>query len=127
MYYLDFKDYVRIVLKSLLASLIIVPIFLEICFLIKTNIDFSYFVCDSCDIPRDLAISVMSMGFANNMIFLLSVFEFGVIYYLFNKIKNSKLYTIVWEFMTNLWNSVILWQIYEIGYKYHIYVVQLFT
>ena len=102
MYYLDFKDYVRIVLKSLLASLIIVPIFLEICFLIKTNIDFSYFVCDSCDIQRDLAISVMSMGFANNMIFLLSVFEFGVIYYLFNKIKNSKLYTIVWEFMTNL-------------------------
>lgn len=102
MYYLDFKDYVRIVLKSLLATLIIVPLFFGICFLIKTNIDFSYFVCDSCDIPRDLAISVMSMGFANNMIFLLSVFEFGVIYYLFNKIKNSKFYTIVWEFMTNL-------------------------
>lgn len=102
MYYLDFKDYVRIVLKSLLVSLIIVPLFLGICFLVKTNIDFSYFVCDLCDIPRDLAISVMSIGFANNMIFLLSVFEFGVIYYLFNKIKNSKFYTIVWEFMTNL-------------------------
>ena len=102
MYYLDFKDYIHIVLKSLLATLIIVPLFIGICFLVKTNIVFSYFGCDLCDIPRDLAISVMSMGFANNMIFLLSVFEFGVIYYLFTKIKMTKIYTIVWEFMTNL-------------------------
>ena len=116
MYYLDFKDYVRIVLKSLLASLIIVPIFLGICFLIKTNIDFSYFVCDSCDIPRDLAISVMSMGFANNMIFLLSVFEFGVIYYLFNKIK--RLQTLYYclgiydKFMKWVINIIFMWYNY---------------
>ena len=91
MYYLDFKDYVRIVLKSLLASLIIVPIFLEICFLIKTNIDFSYFVCDSCDIPRDLAISVMSMGFANNMIFLFMKWVINIIFMWYNYLHKSKL------------------------------------
>lgn len=39
MMYLDFKDYVFVALKSLLATMIVVPFLLGIGFLIKTNID----------------------------------------------------------------------------------------
>lgn len=92
--YLDFKDYIRITLKSLLATIIVVPFLLGICFLIKTNIDFAYYISDTNGIPRDLALIAMSLGFANNIIVLMSVFEFGVIYYLFGKLKKQKSITI---------------------------------
>lgn len=112
MMYLDFKDYVFVALKSLLATMIVVPFLLGIGFLIKTNIDFAYYISDVNGILRDLTLTVMSLGFANNIIVLMSVFEFGVIYYLFNKLK--KVYINLWKFIINLWNRLI-------------YVIKLFT
>lgn len=100
--YLNFKDYIGLTLKTLLVTILVVPFFFGIYFLIKTNIDLAYFISDTNGIPRDLVLTVMSLGFANNIILLMSIFEFGVIYYLFDKLKRSKIYNNICDFMMNL-------------------------
>lgn len=100
--YLNFKDYSCIILKSLLATIIVFPFLLGICFLIKTNMDFAYYISDTNGIPCDLTLTVISLGFANNIVVLMSVFEFGFIYYLFSKLKKSKIYNNVHDFIINL-------------------------
>ena len=101
MYYLDTKDLIVIALKSLILSIIIVSLIVGSAFLIKSNFDFANYVCDITKIPRDLSLTVMSLGFRNNMVVLLSVFEFGIVFYLYGKLKNTKIYKRVYEIFVN--------------------------
>lgn len=101
MFYLSAKDYIIIALKSFALSVLFVSLFLGFIFLIKMNFDFANYVCDITEIPRDLALTVMSLGFRNNMVVVLSVFELGIVYFLFGKLKKTKLYNKVYEILAN--------------------------
>lgn len=97
MLFLDAKDYIIITLKTLVFTILLV-LFLSISIF---NVDFANYVCDITEIPRDLALTMTSLGFRNNMIVVLSVFEFGIFYFLYGKIKKTKLYNKFFEFLIN--------------------------
>lgn len=85
MYELTVEDFIRIVVKSILLTMIIAPLFIGLFYLIHINIEFAYYISDITNIPRDLTLSVASAGFANNIIILSTVFEVRLIIWLFNK------------------------------------------
>lgn len=99
MYKLDFEDYITIIFKSLLITLILTPLIIGSVYLIDMNINFSNIICSISGIPKDLALTVMSPGFGNEIIFLTTVFEFGIIFYVINKFTKTKLFNTVYEFI----------------------------
>lgn len=102
MYDLTIGDFIRIVVKSLLLTMIIAPLFIGLFYLIHINVDFAYYISDITNIPRDLALSVMSAGFANNIIILSTVFEIGLIIWLFNKISHTGIYKNIKYFIISI-------------------------
>lgn len=50
-----FRDYVSIVLKTLILTLIFAPLLIGAFYLIHSNINFAYYISDALDIPRELA------------------------------------------------------------------------
>lgn len=102
MYGLDLEDYARVIIKSLILTFICAMFLFGAYYLIRLNINVAYYISDITGIPRDLELTVMSAGFANNIIILLTTFEFGIIIYLVNKITNTKIYNNVAEFVINL-------------------------
>ena len=84
--YLTLKDFVRAIFKSFMIVLII----LFMVFLLDKNISFANYLCKKMEIPRDLSLTVMSFGFANEVILLSSVFELGIILYIYFKIINNR-------------------------------------
>lgn len=97
-----FKDYVSIILKTLIITLIFAPLLIGVFYLMNSNINFAYYISDVLNIPRDLSLTVMSAGFANNIIILTTVFELGVGFWLVNKITKTTVYDNVREFIINL-------------------------
>ena len=97
MLFLDAKDYIIITLKTLVFTILLVLLLSISIF----NVDFANYVCDITEILRDLALTMTSLGFRNNMIVVLSVFEFGIFYFLYGKIKKTKLYNKFFEFLIN--------------------------
>lgn len=102
MYCSDFKDFAYSVLKVILIVVVVVSFFAGVYYLINININFAYNISDALDIPRDLSLTVMSAGFVNNIIILMTVFEFGFGIWLFTKITNTKIYENIREIITNL-------------------------
>lgn len=97
-----FRDYVSIILKTLILTLIFVSLLVGAFYLIHSNINFAYYISDALDIPRDLSLTVMSAGFANNIIILMTVFEFGFGFWLVNKLTKTTIYDNVKDFVINL-------------------------
>ena len=87
MLFFDAKDYIIITLNTLVFTRLLVLLLPIRSF----NVDFANYVCDITEIPRDLALTMTSLGFRNNMIVVLSVFEFGIFYFLYGKIKKNKI------------------------------------
>ncbi len=97
-----FRDYVSIILKTLILTLIFAPLLIGAFYLMNSNVNFAYYISDVLDIPRNLSLTVMSAGFANNIIILMTVFEFGFAIWLGNKITKTELYDNVKKFVINL-------------------------
>ena len=76
----ELKDYV---IKGIICIVVLGVVF----FLIKENIFIANLLCKRLDIPKDLSITVISPGFFIEVIILLSVLEFGIIYYCYSYIK----------------------------------------
>lgn len=76
----ELKDYV---IKGIICIVVLGVIF----FLIKENIFIANLLCKRLDIPKDLSITVISPGFFIEVIIVLSVLEFGIIYYCYSYIK----------------------------------------
>ena len=76
----ELKDYV-------IKGLICIVVLGVVSFLIKENIDIANLLCKRLDIPKDLSITVISPGFFIEVIIVLSVLEFGIIYYCYSYIK----------------------------------------
>lgn len=99
---MSFKDIIRVIIKTIILTVIFVPLFIGIVYLLNSNINFAYYISDTLDIPRDLSLTVMSAGFANNIIILMTVFEFGFGFWLVNKITKTTVYDNIKEFVINL-------------------------
>lgn len=76
----ELKDYV---IKGIICIVVLGVVF----FLIKENIFIANLLCKRLDIPKDLSITVISPGFFIEVIIVLSVLEFGIIYYCYSYIK----------------------------------------
>lgn len=76
----ELKDYV---IKGIICIVVLGVVF----FLIKENIFIANLLCKRLDIPKDLSITAISPGFFIEVIILLSVLEFGIIYYCYSYIK----------------------------------------
>ena len=101
MYYLDLKERAIIIFKSFVSALFIVLPILGFIFLVKANFDFSDYVCNITKIPRDLTLTVMSLGFRNNMVVVLTVLELLIFCYIFGMIKKTKIYIKFYEIFVN--------------------------
>ncbi|MBR3524134.1 MAG: hypothetical protein IKN87_05595 [Bacilli bacterium] len=89
-------------MKSVIITALISPILLLIFYLVKMDFRFATYVCKICNILEDLAITVMSPGFANNIIILSLVFEFGLGCWLITKLTKTKLFNNIKNFIENL-------------------------
>ena len=65
---MSFRDIIRIVLKTIIITLVFAPLLIGAFYLIHSNVNIAYYISDVLDIPRDLSLTVMSAGFANNII-----------------------------------------------------------
>lgn len=101
MYGFDFEDLARIVLKGFIISFFVVSLLIGSYYLININFNIAYNISDTLKIPRDLSLTVMSAGFANNVMILLTFFEFGSAIWIYSKIANTKLCELR-EIITNL-------------------------
>ncbi len=84
-------DILRILCKSVILTFVF---FIAICFgldLFKVDIDIANALCKSLEIPKDLALTMMSPGFFNEVIILLVVFETITIAYFINKLSRNKI------------------------------------
>ena len=97
-----FRDYVSIILKVLILTLIFAPLLIGVFYLMNSNVNFAYYISDTLDIPHDLSLTVMSAGFANNIIILMTFFELGFGFWLVNKITKTTVYDNVRKFVINL-------------------------
>ena len=94
--YLSFKDICLCVLKALILTLIFVALIGLIMFDYKIGI----YYCDLMNIPRDLALSVMSLGMAINITIIMFVIEIIVLYFIIKKLKRIQLFNNICEFLS---------------------------
>ncbi|MDO5568566.1 MAG: hypothetical protein Q4G04_00435 [bacterium] len=90
--YLSFKDLFIVFVKALFLTAVITLLFFLGFQLIRVNINISDFLCNWLNIPKELALTVMSPGFGIEINILLLFFETIIITLCFNKLSNTKLF-----------------------------------
>ena len=90
MYFL-WKKIIFIFIKTIFLLFLVTGI----SFLIKSNIQFANYICEITKIPKDFAITTISPGYANEIIFILTVFEVGIILIILQKINNYSFFAIL--------------------------------
>lgn len=93
--YLSFWDCVVCFIKSFIITMIISPLFI----LIKINCDIGVAYCNYLKVPLDFGFTMMSPGLAFEIAFVLSLIEFILIYFIFNKLSRIK-------FIKKIYNSI---------------------
>ncbi|MBO4246106.1 MAG: hypothetical protein J5892_05180 [Bacilli bacterium] len=84
--YLSFKDFMLIVLKSIIVTSIIFG--LGALGALDYHLGISY--CNLMNIPKDLAFTMVSPGMAIEIGILLFVFEFAILFILVRRLKRFK-------------------------------------
>lgn len=84
--YLDFKDICLIIFKSLVWIIIICLLF-ELCIF---NYNLGVTFCNYMDIPRDLALTIVSPGMAIEVCIILFVFELVGLYFIIKFLRINK-------------------------------------
>lgn len=95
------EDYIYILIKLLLISTILVLVIIGLVYVIDFDYNFAYYISDITGIPSDLSLSMMSAGFANEIILLMLTIEFGFIIYFIDKIAETKMYNKLKTFVLN--------------------------
>lgn len=95
------EDYIYILIKSLLISTILFLVIIGLVYVIDFDYNFAYYISDITGIPSDLSLSMMSAGFANEIILLMLTIEFGFIIYFIDKIAETKMYNKLKTFVLN--------------------------
>lgn len=99
---MDLKDYVTILIKSLFMISLFVICMYVISNVMEFNYNFANYISDISGIPRDMAISITSAGFANNITILMTIIESGLFLYFISKIEKTHVYKKVREIIINL-------------------------
>lgn len=95
------EDYIYIFVKAVLISTLLVLILIGLIYVLDFDYNFAYYISDITGIPSDLSISMMSAGFANEIIILMMTIEFGFIIYFIDKIAETKMYNKLKTFVLN--------------------------
>jgi len=95
------EDYIYILIKSLLITTILFLVIIGLVYVIDFDYNFAYYISDITGIPSDLSLSMMSAGFANEIILLMLTIEFGFIIYFIDKIAETKMYNKLKTFVLN--------------------------
>lgn len=85
-----FEDKVLVILESIL-------IILSTFILSSFNLTIANAICKITDIPYDLALTIMSAGFGNNIIILLSILEIILIVWFVEKLIPKFIDKLVWS------------------------------
>jgi len=99
---LYFEDYVYIIVKSLIISLIVCFIMFLMFNLIEFNFSVASSICKITGIPSDLSLTMMSAGFENNIIIVMFSFEILFLVFLIDYISNTRLFNSIKDFIDNL-------------------------
>lgn len=102
MYKLYFEDYVYIIIKSLIMSLIVCLIMFMMFNLIEFNFSVASSICKITGIPSDLSLTMMSAGFENNIIIVMFSFEILFLVFFIDYIGNTRLFNNIKDFIDNL-------------------------
>lgn len=102
MYKLYFEDYVYIIIKSLIMSLIVCLIMFMMFNLIEFNFSVASSICKITGIPSDLSLTMMSAGFENNIIIVMFSFEILFLVFFIDYIGNTRLFNSIKDFIDNL-------------------------
>lgn len=95
------EDYIYIFVKAVLISVLLVLILIGLIYVLDFDYNFAYYISDITGIPSDLSLSMMSAGFANEIILLMLTIEFGFIIYFIDKIAETKIYNKIKTFVLN--------------------------
>lgn len=93
--YLDFKDVCIIVLKSI-AWTIIICLFFGLCIF---NYNLGVLFCNYMNIPKDLALTIMSPGMAVEVSILLFAIESIILFFIIKYLIRIKLFNLLCEFL----------------------------
>ena len=99
---LYFEDYVYIIVKSLIISLIVCFIMFLMFNLIEFNFSVASSICKITGIPSDLSLTTMSAGFENNIIIVMFSFEILFLIFLIDYISKIRLFNNIKDFIYNL-------------------------
>ena len=102
MYYMDFEDFVVILFKSIVFSIIITALIIGETYLININFNFANYICRITEIPYELTLSVAGAGFGNDILILTTFTEVGLLSYIINEIMKTKVYKTIYRFVVNL-------------------------
>lgn len=102
--YLDFWDYIVIVLTSIIKTMIIFLIANFVVHLGMYNHSLGEIIANSMNIPHDLALTINSLGFVNNIAVIFTVIELiliGSIIYQLNKYRlMNRIFSYFCDFMS---------------------------
>ncbi len=84
--YLDFKDICLIIFKSLVWT-IVICLFLGLCIF---NYNLGVAFCNYMNIPKDLALTIMSPGIAIEVCIILFIFELVGLYFIIKFLRINK-------------------------------------
>ena len=96
------KEYTNVLIKSLLLAIIFLIVLTGLYYLISFDYNFAYYVSEITGIPSDLSISIVSAGFANNILIIMVTVEFGLTCYLIERISKTNTYNKIKTFVSNL-------------------------
>ncbi|MBO5096075.1 MAG: hypothetical protein J6B98_04295 [Bacilli bacterium] len=102
MYYLDFEDFIVILFKSIIFSIIITALIIGGMYLIDVNFNFANYICNVTQIPYNLTLSVAGAGFGNDIFILMTVAEAGILGYLVYEVMQTRIYKTIYKFVVNL-------------------------
>lgn len=91
--YLDFRDVMENIVKVLIYTFIVSFVI----FTLYMNYNVGKAYCDFIGVPYNFCLSMSSPGLAPEVAILLSVLEFGVIYYILQKLKKMKIVNLLFE------------------------------
>lgn len=90
MYYYDFKDSLYIVLTNVVKTMLYFAFVFIIGEIILFNHSLGISIADSMGIPYDMALTITSLGFVNNVTVVFTVFELIFIGYIISKLNKNK-------------------------------------
>lgn len=99
---MDLKDYVIILIKSFFITFLFTLCVYLVGNVMGFNYNFANYISDISGIPRDMAITITSAGFANNITILMTIIESGLFLYFISKIEKTHVYKKVKEIIINL-------------------------